>query len=348
MNSTGDAVLVARQAMGMTQGELCEAIGVTQATLSRYENNLREPDAAGLQALSKILGLSVPFLTHNFRIEGAVAVDAHMRREKTTKASVWKRLEARLNLLRMQASFLLERLPLHPDRQVPQFDPFDTRAVDAALMVRAQWRMPIGPVRNLTRWLESAGVLVVEEDFGTLRVDGLSQWAGAHPIVLLNSAAPTDRRRLTLAHELGHLVLHSHYLDADAEAEATAFAAEFLMPEHVIKPALRGITLGRLVDLKAEWGVSMQALYERAYQLGMVTSGDRSAFHRAMNARGWKTREPAADRVPLEQASLLASIGHQLAETGLTAPEMALLYGARDETRHSLFPAPGRRLQAVQ
>lgn len=333
--------------MGMTQEELCTAIGVTQAALSRYENNLREPDVPTLEALSRALGLSVPFLTHNFRIEGALAVDAHMRRQKTTKATVWKLLEARLNLLRMQVSFLLERIPIHPERQVPQFDPYDTRAQDAALMVRAQWRMPVGPVRNLTRWLESAGVLIFEEDFGTGRIDGMSQWAGQHPIVLVNVAVTNDRRRLTLAHELGHLVLHSDHMDGDAEEQANAFAAEFLMPEHVIKSSLRGITLGRLVDLKAEWWVSMQALYERAYQLGLVTRSDRTAFYRAMNARGWKTREPAADRVPAEQASLLTSISQQISATGLSPTEVAHLYGARDQTRHPIFPPPSRRLQAV-
>lgn len=348
MNNTGDAILVARQAMGMTQEELCAAIGVTQATLSRYENNLREPDVDALESLSRALGLSVPFLTHNFRVEGALAVDAHMRRQKTTKATIWKRLEARLNLLRMQVSFLLERLPMRPERQVPQFDPFDTRPQDAALMVRAQWRMPIGPVRNVTRWLESAGVIIVEEDFGTRRVDGMSQWAGPYPIILVNSAAPTDRRRLTLTHELGHLVLHSDHMDADAEVEANAFAAEFLMPEHVIKPSLRDVSLGRLVDLKAEWGVSMQALYERAYQLGVVSRSDRTAFYRAMNARGWKTREPAADRVPPERAALLASISQQLTGTGLSATEIAHLYGACDVAHQPLLPAPHRQLQAVQ
>lgn len=53
------------------------------------------------------------------------------------------------------------------EQSVPVFDPIDTPPADAALMVRARWRLPIGPVRNLTRWLESAGCLVLEEDFGT-------------------------------------------------------------------------------------------------------------------------------------------------------------------------------------
>ena len=99
-------------------------------------------------------------------------------------------------------------------------------------------RMPSGPVRDLMGWLESAGCLVVAEDFGVItgggRVDGLSQWAGDWPVMLVNGRVPTDRLRLTLAHEPGHLCLHSAELGGDPEGEANAFAAEFLMPAAVI------------------------------------------------------------------------------------------------------------------
>ncbi|EUA33014.1 putative TRANSCRIPTIONAL REGULATORY domain protein [Mycobacterium xenopi 3993] len=64
---------------------------------------------------------------------------------------------------------------------------------------RALWRMPMGPVVNLTRWMEAAGCLVFEEDFGTQRIDGLSQWVDDHPIILINANAAPDRKRLTKA-----------------------------------------------------------------------------------------------------------------------------------------------------
>lgn len=78
----------------------------------------------------------------------------------------------------------------------------------------------------------------------------MSQWAGDHAIILVNSRIPTDRRRLTLSHEFGHLVMHSQHQDEDVETQASAFATEFLMPEHVTRPQLRALTLGRLLDLK--------------------------------------------------------------------------------------------------
>lgn len=43
------------------------------------------------------------------------------------------------------------------------------------------------------------------------------------------------------------------------------------MPEAEIRSQLRKLDLGKLQDLKREWGVSMQALIERAYGLNLLT-----------------------------------------------------------------------------
>ncbi|MCL2780063.1 MAG: ImmA/IrrE family metallo-endopeptidase [Actinomycetia bacterium] len=240
------------------------------------------------------------FLRHGDRFVGALAVDAHMRRQKTTKASTWRRLEAQLNLLRLHSSLLFTEVSMAADQMVPTFDPVDTAPEAAARMVRAQWCMPIGPVVNLTRRLETAGCLVF---------------------------ATTDRMRLTLAHDLGHLCLHTSFVSDDMEGEANRFAAEFLMPEDAIRHQLRRPELGALLDLKREWGVSMQALYERAYHLGLVTGTARQQLYRMLNARGWKSVEPYPDRVPRETPELPSHIGSTLHERGLDTDEINELVG---------------------
>jgi Zn-dependent peptidase ImmA (M78 family)/DNA-binding XRE family transcriptional regulator len=342
----GDVILVLRRAADITQEELAGRLGVTQAALSRYENDLREPDDEMLERIGEALGVTADFLRHKFRMDGGIAADAHMRRQKTARPSDWKRVEARLNRLRMHSSYLLERVPLRPQNHVVQVDPDERTPDEAAAILRASWRMPIGPVRNLIRWVESAGVIVFEEDFGTPRIDGMSQWAGDHGVIILNTALPTDRKRLTIAHELGHLVLHGQYIDLDAEDQANQFAAEFLMPAHVIGPQLTNLTLGKLSDLKSEWGVSMQALFERACRMGKATAEERQKFYRQINGRGWKTREPGSDLLPPETPELAVSVGRRLDESGLTRREILRLVGARDG-HPTPFDAPRRALRAV-
>jgi Zn-dependent peptidase ImmA (M78 family)/plasmid maintenance system antidote protein VapI len=348
MNRIGDVILTARRAVGMTQDELVTALGVTQAALSRYENNLRMPEPEIIDRLAEVLGLTREFLTHPFSLQGAIAADAHMRRQATAKSSEWKRAEARLNLLRMQSSFLLERVGMTPSNSIPTFDPDEISPDDAARLVRAQWRLPIGPVRNLTRWLESAGILVIEQDFGTHRIDGLSQWASQYPVIIVNTNHAMDRRRLTLAHELGHLVLHSNYTQLDMEEQANSFAAEFLMPEHLITRQLVDLKLARLINLKAEWGVSVQALYERAYKMGRVGSAERQRFYKYLNSRGYKTNEPGSDRIPTEKPELASSIGASMLASGLTREEVNHLVGSLSTEHASNFMPQDRGLRVIR
>jgi Zn-dependent peptidase ImmA (M78 family)/transcriptional regulator with XRE-family HTH domain len=348
MNQIGDVILTTRRAAGLTQEELADRLGITQAALSRYENDLREPDDAMVARMSEILDVTPEFLTHPFHLTGAIAADAHMRRQKTTKVTAWKSAESKLNLYRMRSAFLTRRVPMNATNHMPTFDPDETSPADAARLLRAQWRMPIGPVRNLTRWIESAGVIVIEERLGTRRIDALSQWASEYPVILLNADLPTDRKRWTLAHEVGHLVLHSDYIDPDVESQANDFAAEFLMPRHIIDSDLRNLTPSRLLALKQVWGVSMQAIFEHAYRIGKATAADRAKFYRALNSRGWKREEPGSEALAKETPELAQTIGQTLlTRGGLSRDEVARLTGRRHGADELIFLPPDKRLRAL-
>ncbi|OIN80243.1 XRE family transcriptional regulator [Mycobacterium malmoense] len=342
MTGLGDVLTIARKARGITQIELAEMVGVTQPAINRYESGDRDPDKNTLTKLAAVLGVTEELLTHGNRFRGALAVDAHMRRQTTTKASAWRQMEARLNLLRVHASFLFEEVSIASEQHVPAFDPEFTTPEDAAKMVRAQWRMPMGPVVNLTRWMEAAGCLVFEEDFGTQRIDGLSQWVDDHPVILINANSAPDRRRLTKAHELGHLVLHSNVPTEGMEDEANRFAAEFLMPADEIRHELRRLDLGKLRDLKREWGVSMQALLERAYRMGLVTPDARTKFYKMMNARGWKTNEPDVEFIPVEKPALPVHIGKALRTRGFSDEQAARIAGYVDPGENPFRPESSR------
>lgn len=331
----------------MSQGELAEVAGVTQAAISRYESEKREPPPEVLSRLATELGVTPDFLRSVSTVRGAWAIDAHLRRRATAKASVWRQLEARLNMLRNHARYLYEEIDVRADKVVPIFDPLHTEPEDAARLTRMQWHLPVGPVRSLVGWVEGAGCLVVEEDFGTNRVDGLSQWVDDHPVMLLNQASPTDRKRLTIAHELGHLCLHTHDVGEDVEGEANLFAAEFLMPAEVIRPQLRNLTLGKLVDLKRVWGVSVQALIERAKQLRLLSPERRTSLYKQLSARGWRKQEPGSADLPPETARLTREIGKALSERGLTLEEIATFTGYSRVAPDNPFLPPTRRFYTV-
>lgn len=103
------------------------------------------------------------------------------------------------------------------------------------------------------------------------------------------------RQRFTIAHELGHLEMHSATFYVDGflardsqsslaikaeEIEANAFAAELLMPRHRVLEELRGFmggeatpTMTRVVsELAFRFQVSDQAMQFRLVNLGLATS----------------------------------------------------------------------------
>jgi Zn-dependent peptidase ImmA (M78 family) len=85
---------------------------------------------------------------------------------------------------------------------------------------------------------------------------------------------PGDRFRFSLAHELGHMVLHSiPEDDAVMESQAHRFAAEFLMPAVEIRPYLKNTNakLSNFARVKSFWRVSIKALIMRAHDLKLIT-----------------------------------------------------------------------------
>jgi Zn-dependent peptidase ImmA (M78 family) len=70
------------------------------------------------------------------------------------------------------------------------------------------------------------------------------------------------------------------------------------------------ITLTTLADLKARWGVSLQALIQRARTLERLTASQYRSLYAQLGARGWRTQEPIA--VPVERPRALRQLAELL------------------------------------
>lgn len=62
MNSIGERIVFLREKQGITQKELAEQLGITPASLSRYENNIYDPKGTIIIALSQFLHTSTDYL----------------------------------------------------------------------------------------------------------------------------------------------------------------------------------------------------------------------------------------------------------------------------------------------
>jgi Zn-dependent peptidase ImmA (M78 family) len=157
---------------------------------------------------------------------------------------------------------------------------------------------------------EKAGVVVVQLRTIVDQFDGFSVWTDDEvPAIVIDRGQEGvgDRVRHTVAHELGHLMLHRGVprdLDS-AEDEADAFASAFLLPRRGILSDFRRTALSPvgLAHLKQKWRVSIAALCMRAAHLGLLDEHAKRRFFMEMSARGWRKREPV--QVPVERPQLL-------------------------------------------
>ena len=111
------------------------------------------------------------------------------------------------------------------------------------------------------------------------------------PVIGVSPSVPGDRFRLTVGHELAHLLLHKRP-GATIENEANRFSSGLLFPhaefeeQMPARPQLRDF-----VALKSSWGVSVAALVYRAHELGYIDDKRYRALQIQMSK--WRRNEPA-------------------------------------------------------
>jgi Zn-dependent peptidase ImmA (M78 family) len=345
MEPSGNANMlrIARQLRRFQQGEAATRLGISQAMLSRFENQLAGLSDDILDRAAAAYDLPRSFFVQSDPVLGApVSVHPMWRRKASVSGREMDNIVAELNLRLMHLRRLLQAVEVEPSFQVPNlpFDQFND-AERIAGLVRAQWQMPAGPVRDLTRVIEAAGVVVVHSPLGGSAVDGVTFRApGLPPLVVLNVEQPADRMRFTLAHELGHLVMHHDQPTQSMEQEANEFASALLMPTRDIRPYFaRRIDLRLLAELKPVWRVSMASLLLRARSLGLLAYNQERYLWQQFSIAKIRQSEPPELDFVAETATVLPDLldahirelGYSIADLAsllhVQPPELASLYG---------------------
>jgi Zn-dependent peptidase ImmA (M78 family)/transcriptional regulator with XRE-family HTH domain len=312
MTGVGEMLRLARQRKGFPQKEAAPKLGIPQPVLSRFENGVAEPDEAFLVKAALVYDLPRAFFDLREPVYGPpVSVHPMPRAKADVTARDLDMVTAELNIRVMQMRRFLDAVDFAPKATLPQMDVEQYGSPEKiAAVVRAHWGLPPGPVKNVTALVERAGVVVGVSDFGGASVSGMTfKVPGQPPLVLLNAGHPADRMRFTLAHELGHLVMH-RFPTATMEDEANQFASAFLMPAGDAASAFQGrrVTLELLAALKPEWKVSMQALLMRAKALGYIDHNQSRYLWQQMGVKGWRLSEPAELDFEHEKPTVLRSI----------------------------------------
>lgn len=339
-----EMLLLARDVRGMTQKEIAERSSLTQGYLSLVEAGEKDASPEAIERLAAALQVPLGFLIQDERYTGFGISMMFYRKRSTALVSHLKRLQAEVNLRRIHVKTLLRGVDMSARLTTKKMCVCDHGSPEnVAERLRAQWMIPIGPVRNLVATIESAGSIVFRFPFGTKDIDAISQWPeDTPPLFFVNAEISADRARFSLAHELGHVIMHDAVTE-EIEDEANRFAAEFLMPARDIRSQLLGIDISKAAAMKPQWRVSMAALIRRARDLGRITDDTYRKLFIRLGQLGFRKEEP--NRIAGEEPTVIPRILNVYFEQNVAVDTLAeILKWPADELLPRYLPAASMRI----
>lgn len=288
-------ITLARKYLGLNQKQFADKLQISQALVSQLESGIKSIPIDALNILQEELGetffnqkASNPNLKVLYRVSSTIA------------KSILNSFEARIELISNNINELLETLEI-PENTIPQLDleDFEMDAKYLANEVRSYLGLGRRPVGDLVNLLEKNGVVVHFYDFDFISeqnktLDGVSFFMGGTPVILVNNKIQNARKYFTIAHELGHIIMHlpeniiveKH---RDIEKEANTFASEFMVPTEAIREDLNNISIDKLFMLKQKWKISAAALLYKSKDISLTYDQYRRWVQKTSE---WRKREP--------------------------------------------------------
>lgn len=323
----GNRLMIARVASELTQTKLAALTGISQGTISKAETGALVLTPAQLSAISSATGFPESYFTDEpiqvargqFRKASKVTSSKQneVRAKSAAIADVLRVADRTYNLLNV--TIASRNIAMGNDE-----------ARNVGTEIRSVLGIPqSGPVPNVTRALERGGIAVTAlpgyVDAGSKRFDGFSFWPGMgveglRPLVVASVMDRGDVWRSTVAHELGHLILHTRFPSVDtevAEEQAWAFANGFLFPLEDARTLFDGVkpTLSSLLKVKSVYGVSVAFLVKCLRSYEIIDDARSTSLWRQMSARGWRGAEPG--EVVMERPKLLPTILKRMISDGV-------------------------------
>jgi Zn-dependent peptidase ImmA (M78 family)/DNA-binding XRE family transcriptional regulator len=287
---------VARELVGLSQNDLAAGVGLSPAAISQFESGAARPSDRTLAALGSVLRVPLGF----FSLPVTETHEGFFRSLRRTAVTDRRRARAVAHLAHdlALAAAVADQFPLADVPHLPasSLDAPIEEIEDLAAQVRAQWRVPTGPIPDVVDLLERHGVTVIRLPLGSADVDAFSLPFADHPVVVLGSDKnDRARSRFDAVHELAHLVLHGEQIWGmkEVETQAHRFAGAFLLPAEEIRDQLpTTVDWPRLFELKRHWQVSLAALLMRARTLRCMSENTYLTAIKTASARGWRRVEP--------------------------------------------------------
>ena len=300
--------------------ELAEETGIKKQSLSLYANEGNTPPYENVVKISKALSFPIDYFMTEDNCT-VVTGNTYFRSQASATKKSRNSQKIKLEYVAKMYEVLLNYVNF-PELNLPQLDDFSlsNAAEEAdsdatyneierlAAEVRKQWGLGLGPIDNLQYVLESNGIIVTGFSDVKADIDAFSQQVHVDGkkvfiVALAIGTKPIERLRFDMAHELGHILMHTWGDDNEEisrdefnarEKQANFFASALLLPRETFTRSISAYptNIEYYKSLKKKWKVSMQAMMYRARQLDIVTDNQFQYMMRIMSKNGGRIKEP--------------------------------------------------------
>lgn len=289
-------MIFAREYRGFSQTELSEKIsGLSQSNLSKFEKGFGLLSEEIIVKIIQFLNFPEEFI--NRKISTSIE-NANYRKKATISKALIQSFENKCKLIgylvdEFSSTIEWPEFTLSPLNVEEGFTPAYIANYNRKLLKIGRDQ----PIREIFSVLESNGIIIFEID-AFEKFDGVSFITDkGFPVIVVNKNFSNDRKRFTLAHEVGHILLHNENnfpisMHRDKEDEANQFASEFLMPADEIKNSIRNLKMSDLADIKRKWLTSMGSILRKAKDLNCIDDNRYKYFMIEFSRSGWLKKEP--------------------------------------------------------
>ena len=292
-------IKAARIMANLSLRELSERMNgiVSHNAIKKYEDGLMMPDSHVLINLGKVLHVKPDYFFRSFTVE--IENVEFRKKSKLPKMELGSIRETAIDAIERYLE-LEQFLNISTDFTNPIKHLLVSKGEDveeAVLHLLNEWRVGFNALPNVIEFLEDKEIKVIEIE-AEESFDGLSGWANnSIPVIVVNKNYPAERKRLTVLHELGHLLLSFHFdLDQKTiEKLCYRFAGAVLIPKETFLAELgqsrSRISIPELIAIKENYGISIQAIMARALDLGVINEERFIRFRRWLNSSEDRRKE---------------------------------------------------------
>lgn len=287
MQELSQRIKNARVMRGCSLDELAQKMGnlVSKQALSKYERGIMKPSGKVIFQIASALDLKVDYflrpMTTVENVEFRKKSSLPKMKEKQILEIVRDNTERYLeleHLLSIGSDFC------NPIQGIIVQDGSEIENVVREL--RKSWWVGMRELRNILELLEDKGIKVIEIEQSD-KFDGLSAMVnnGKIPVVVINKNLSIERKRLTVMHELGHLLITFSEQCSDQQIEKLChkFANAMLLPKQSLIDEIgekrRNVSIQELIAIKEQYGISISAILVRLFDLGIISESYYRSFY---------------------------------------------------------------------